>query len=519
MPGPKVVVLYKISNVKGETGPYNAFELPNTSSSNSGGISLSSVKNSCHALRHLNRAGADGYHWRVRVDDKAPSNRSSITSAPKPKYSWWDIQDEAARLPIKQVGFTELQHLLGHTNSTSKSSSSGSGGDSSNPTKGVVRSLGKAMNKVAASVEGAASTSTFDGGPRVPILMFKLLDLMKLHDEHSNTSGGGPGAGPGYAPKSQPQTYSQPTAARTNRTSGNGRGGAVKPTQTPTRQSSSGTRGAPPRRPHQQSQTQTQQSHRAQSQKPAESLIDFGAGPAKSSSAPPSFGSAAAAKPSETRAQRLKRQYEQKAKTENRVWDEVDQRWVAVDAKNGTPISRGTTSAPPSANTQSSAAAPNGASQSKPKIKAVSLDQVNTAGKSATVAAAVQSRVAEMKTAQEDAVNRIRAAEESKKQKEAEEDIVRQKLEPKIKAWSEEHGKKKQLRALLASLHTILWEGAKWKQVNLGDLLDDRKCKLAFHKASRVVHPDKTMHLSAEERFLAKRVFDALSQAKSEFDK
>lgn len=124
-----------------------------------------------------------------------------------------------------------------------------------------------------------------------------------------------------------------------------------------------------------------------------------------------------------------------------------------------------------------------------------------------------------MKSAQQDAVARIRKQEESKKVAEAEEDLVRQKLEPKIKVWSEEHGKKKQLRALLASLHTILWDGAKWKQVNLGDLLDDRKCKLAFHKASRVVHPDKTIHLSAEQRFLAKRIFDALSQAKTEFDK
>lgn len=105
-----------------------------------------------------------------------------------------------------------------------------------------------------------------------------------------------------------------------------------------------------------------------------------------------------------------------------------------------------------------------------------------------------------------------------KKSDEAEEDIVRKQLEPKIKAWSEEHGKKKQLRALLASLHTILWPEANWKPVGLGDLLDDSKCKRWFHKASRVVHPDKTHHLNAEQRFLAKRIFDALSQAKSEYD-
>ncbi len=493
--------------MKGEYGSYNAFELPSNSSNNiSGGISLASVKNSCHALRHLSRAGPDGYHWRVRVDDKTSNPKST------PKYSWWDIQDEAARLPIKQVGYSELQHLLsggGSNNSSNSLRGSGSGGDSSG-TKGVVRSLGKAMNKVAASVEGAASSasgSTFDGGPRVPILMFKLLDLMKLHDEHKSSHDPPPSrsTSASYRPSTSNVGANRRTNGRANSTSS-----GASPART----------GIPPtgRRSQQQQAPQGQGQTRRAPKQP-ESLLDFGSGPStsrpgQSQSAPSSYGSTptTAAKPTETRAQRLKRQYEQKKKTENRVWDEVDQRWVAVDAASGTPVNRGTTSAPPGVASGPKSATPASGLSQKPKVKAISLDQVNTAGKSAAVAAAVQSRVDEMKTAQEDAVNRIRKQEQDKKTAEAEEDLVRQKLEPKIKAWSEEHGKKKQLRALLASLHTILWDGAKWKQVNLGDLLDDRKCKLAFHKASRVVHPDKTIHLSAEERFLAKRIFDALSQ-------
>ena len=114
--------------------------------------------------------------------------------------------------------------------------------------------------------------------------------------------------------------------------------------------------------------------------------------------------------------------------------------------------------------------------------------------------------------------NEKKEREAKKKQEEAEEDDVRKRLEPKIKAWSEEHGKKKQLRALLGTLHTILWPEAKWKQVSIGDILNDAKCKKFYHKATLVVHPDKTHHLDAEKRFLAKRIFDALSQAKVEFD-
>lgn len=150
----------------------------------------------------------------------------------------------------------------------------------------------------------------------------------------------------------------------------------------------------------------------------------------------------------------------------------------------------------------------------------MSLEQsiANAASKSHSVQAAVHKRVNEVRESQQKAIQEIKEREEKKKMDEAAEDEVRKRLEPKIKAWSEEHGKKKQLRALLGTLHTILWPEANWKPIGLGDLLDDKKCKLAFHKASRVVHPDKTHHLDAEKRFLAKRIFDALSQAKSQFD-
>ncbi len=485
--GPKVVILYQISNVKGEGQSYNAFELPGAS----GGVSLATVKQSCHALRHLSASGADGYHWRVRVDDKTNSSSGSVKSAPK--YSWWDIQDEAARLPIQQVGFSELQLMLSVRKSAGGSSSSDSGHHSS---KGVVRSIGKAMNKVAASVEGAASSSTFDNGPKVPILMFKLLDLGKLNDGHNS------GRAPvvfktkntstsvvNNVPPRQPQQQQHSTVR--SRT----------PTEPPA------TRRQPPA-PTQQPTASRPLSTPNQPNVAVGSLMDFGPGPTKTTHHTP----AAPRPPSnETRAEKLKREYEQKKNTENRVWDDVDQRWVTVDTANGTTVSRGSTSAPPGV-------VDNGDSSNSNNIKGISLDSVNTVGKSANVAAAVHSRVNEMRESQAKAVAQIREREEAKKMNEAEEDMVRQKLEPKIKAWSEEHGKKKQLRALLANLHTILWPEAKWKQVNLGDLLDDKKCKLAFHKASRVVHPDKTIHLPAEQRFLAKRIFDALSQAKTEFD-
>jgi len=200
----------------------------------------------------------------------------------------------------------------------------------------------------------------------------------------------------------------------------------------------------------------------------------------------------------ETRAQRLKREQEQRMKNANRVWDDVDQRWVEAKPKTPAP---GVPAAKP-----------------KTKVVGVKLDGSSAVGKSASVQAGVNKRVNEMKEAQQKALKEVREREAKKKREEEEEDVVRKQLEPKIKAWAEEHGKKKQIRALLATLHTILWPGTKWKQVSIGDLLDDRKVKKFYHKATLVVHPDKTHELPPEKRFLAKRIFDALSQAKTDFD-
>ena len=54
--------------------------------------------------------------------------------------------------------------------------------------------------------------------------------------------------------------------------------------------------------------------------------------------------------------------------------------------------------------------------------------------------------------------------------------------------------------------------------MNLGDVLDAKKARRAYLKASLKVHPDKTRDLNTEKRFIANRVFDALSQANAEFE-
>lgn len=403
-------------------------------------------------------------------------------------------------LPIKNASPSELQRLF--TGSSHSSSSHGQNDGTSAPksaAKGAFKSLGKAMNAVAGAVEGGHHD---DHGPRVNVIAFKLLDLVKMHDDFVRIHGGSSRGGHVHHHEPAPKAAAPRAAPRPAAATPAQRQSAPRPAQqgrTPARTSAPPSRGAP----------QSAQRAAPQQQRPPQqdaNLMGFDS-PTPSRKTMKHAQSMPATFDNETRAEKLKREYAEKHQNQNRVWDEVDQRWVAVDPEAGGVKKSG--SAPPAGVNKSAGGT---------KTMGISLDASNAVGKSATVQAAVHKRVNDMRESQEKALQEVREREAKKKQEEEEEDEVRKRLEPKIKAWSEEHGKKKQLRALLGTLHTILWPGANWKPVSLGDLLDDSKVKRCFHKASRVVHPDKTHHLPAEQRFLAKRIFDALSQAKTEFD-
>lgn len=500
--GSSILVLYKVANSGTDHGHYNAFHLPR-----SGGATLAAVKKHCLALRGLSHVGADGYHWRVRVDEKAVEGSGSS----EPQFSWWDIQDENAKLPVKEASPKELERMFSAPKRVDPSA--GASDDMAKAATGALRSLGKAVNKVAGTTE---SSSGHDHGPRVPVIAFKVIDLVQMESTfHQKHRGGRGGAPPPHSTKpirsQQPRVAARPRPAPTPQAQP--RVAHSQPARAPApaapRQQAAATavpRVAPPAARRQQPAAQPAPAPKKQQEA---SLMDFGEAPKPTlqhmTSSPAAFSE------NETRAQKLKREYAQKKATANRVWDDVDERWVEVDAKGGS-VHRGNTSEPPGV---VNAAAASGSAK---KAVGISLDASSAAGKSASVQVAVNERVNAMKDSQQKSLEEFRQRETKKKENEEEEDDVRRRLEPKIKAWSEEHGKKKQLRALLANLHTILWPDAGWKQVSLGDLLNDGKCKKFYHKATLKVHPDKTHHLDAEKRFLAKRVFDALAQAKVEFD-
>ncbi|KAM3611790.1 uncharacterized protein V6R79_024258 [Siganus canaliculatus] len=88
-------------------------------------------------------------------------------------------------------------------------------------------------------------------------------------------------------------------------------------------------------------------------------------------------------------------------------------------------------------------------------------------------------------------------------------------LKLQILDWIE--GKERNIRALLSTLSTVLWEGeTRWKPVGMADLVTPEQVKKYYRKAVLIVHPDKATGKPYEQ--YAKMIFMELNDAWSEFE-
>lgn len=69
--------------------------------------------------------------------------------------------------------------------------------------------------------------------------------------------------------------------------------------------------------------------------------------------------------------------------------------------------------------------------------------------------------------------------------------------------WTE--GKKGNIRALLGTLHTVLWEGSDWN-CNLSNLVTYADVKKSYRKACLAVHPDKVNRKRTTNLFIAIKI-------------
>ena len=92
-----------------------------------------------------------------------------------------------------------------------------------------------------------------------------------------------------------------------------------------------------------------------------------------------------------------------------------------------------------------------------------------------------------------EAVTRLRAANAQAERLDDEKFALADAVDERLSRWRK--GKETNLRALLGSLDTVLWEGAGWKKVGMSELIVPGRVKVAYMKGIAKVHPDKVRRI------------------------
>jgi len=93
-----------------------------------------------------------------------------------------------------------------------------------------------------------------------------------------------------------------------------------------------------------------------------------------------------------------------------------------------------------------------------------------------------------------------------------ERDQLDPKITEKIKLWAERGGRKNNLRALLSTVHEVLWEESGWETKGLAELVTSAQVKKAYRQANLIVHPDKVATGTTEQKLIAQRIFETLRE-------
>lgn len=84
------------------------------------------------------------------------------------------------------------------------------------------------------------------------------------------------------------------------------------------------------------------------------------------------------------------------------------------------------------------------------------------------------------------ALRAVNAAQEAEDQARHE---LKDNVDAKLMAWK--GGKETNIRALLASLENVLWQGLRWQKVGMHELVTQKQVKGTYTRAIGRVHPDK----------------------------
>lgn len=114
------------------------------------------------------------------------------------------------------------------------------------------------------------------------------------------------------------------------------------------------------------------------------------------------------------------------------------------------------------------------------------------------------------------ALEKVRREHRAEAQDDAERDRLREVVSTRVESWKA--GKEENLRALLASLHEVLWANSGWLPVNMTDLVVPKKVRLSYMKAIAKTHPDKVPSTAPMEvKLISQSVFVVIQSAWEKF--
>jgi len=116
-----------------------------------------------------------------------------------------------------------------------------------------------------------------------------------------------------------------------------------------------------------------------------------------------------------------------------------------------------------------------------------------------------------------EALSRVREANQAAEAEDQEKHVLKDSVDAKLLAWR--GGKENNLRALIASLDTLLWPELGLQKVGMHELVTPSQVKIRYTKAIAKLHPDKlnARNTTLEQRMIANGVFGTLNDAWNSF--
>ncbi|CCM00469.1 uncharacterized protein FIBRA_02502 [Fibroporia radiculosa] len=116
-----------------------------------------------------------------------------------------------------------------------------------------------------------------------------------------------------------------------------------------------------------------------------------------------------------------------------------------------------------------------------------------------------------------EALNRVREANQAAEAEDQARHELKDSIDGRLAAWK--NGKETNIRALIASLDTVLWPELGWQKVGMHELVTPNQVKIRYTKAIAKLHPDKlnVNNTTLEQRMMANGVFGSLNDAWNAF--